>query len=269
VSETYTHGHHESVLSSHARRTAANSAAYLLGDLRPGLDVLDVGCGPGTITLDLAGLVAPGRVLGIDAVREVVAQADALGRQRGVPNVSFRWGDVYDLDVADASYDVVHAHQVLQHLRDPVAALGELRRVLKPGGLLAVRDADYGAFVWAPDNAELERWLALYHQVTARNGGQADAGRYLLGWVQRAGFVDAVASSSTWTFADPDSRAWWGATWATRVERSGLAEQALAYGLADQEELGRIAAGWQRWAEAPDGFFAVLHSEVLARCPSA
>jgi ubiquinone/menaquinone biosynthesis C-methylase UbiE len=267
VHETYTHGHHPSVVRSHARRTASNSAAYLLGSLRPGVDVLDVGCGPGTITLDIAELVAPGRVLGVDAAEDVVAQAEKLGCERQVPNLSFSQADVYDLGLEDGSFDVVHAHQVLQHLRHPVAALGEMRRVLRPGGVLGVRDADYGGFVWAPDNAELEAWMALYHQVAARNGGQADAGRYLLGWVQEAGFVDVWSGSSTWTFADPESRAWWGGTWAERVQDSALAGHALAYGLADRSGLARMADGWRRWAEAPDGFFAVVHAEVLARRP--
>jgi ubiquinone/menaquinone biosynthesis C-methylase UbiE len=265
----YTHGHHPSVLRSHTWRTATNSAAYLLGSLQAGQDLLDVGCGPGTITLDLAELVAPGRVVGVDASVEVLAQADELRRSRAVPNAEFRAGDVYGLDLPDASFDVVHAHQVLQHLTDPVTALVEMRRVLRPGGILGVRDSDYGAFVWWPDVPELTRWMELYHQVTARNGADADAGRRLFGWVQRAGFVDVVAGSSTWTFSDPESRAWWAGSWAERVQRSALADQALAYGLADGAELAAIAAGWRRWAEAADGFFALLHAEVLARCPVA
>jgi ubiquinone/menaquinone biosynthesis C-methylase UbiE len=193
------------VLASHRRRTAENSAAYLLPHLRPGLDLLDVGCGPGTITLDLARIVAPGRVTGVDTAVEVVAQASATasGSSPGVGNVTFAAGDVYALQLDDASFDVVHAHQVLQHLTDPVAGLREMQRVLRPGGILAVRDSDYAAFAWAPADALLDRWLDLYHAVTRRNGGEADAGRYLLGWVQRAGFRDAVATSSTWTFATP------------------------------------------------------------------
>ena len=266
---TYTHGHHPSVLRSHSWRTAENSAAYLLGSLRPGMDLLDVGCGPGTITLDLAELVAPGRVVGVDAAGGVVEEADRLRRDRGVPNAEFRVDDVYALGCADASFDVVHAHQVLQHLTDPVTALREMRRVMRPGGVLAVRDSDYAGFVWAPRLPELDRWLELYHQVTACNGAEADAGRHLLGWVQQAGFADIAAGSSTWTFADPESRAWWAGSWAERVERSSLAEQAVAYGLSDASELAAIAQGWRRWAETPDGFFAVLHAEVLARCPVA
>ena len=80
----YTHGHHESVLRSHTWRTAENSSAYLLPHLRAGQSLLDVGCGPGTITADLALLVAPGEVVGLDAGAEVVAQAaGARGRAGG------------------------------------------------------------------------------------------------------------------------------------------------------------------------------------------
>lgn len=256
------------MLRSHRWRTAENSAAYLLPSLRPGADVLDVGCGPGTITLDLATRVAPGTVAAIDRSPDVVAQAEDARSSAGIPNITFEVGDVYDLDHADESFDVVHAHQVLQHLSDPVRALGEMKRVLRPGGLLAVRDGDSGAFAWAPDDEHLDRWLELYHQVTAANGAEADAGRYLLAWVRAAGFEQIEFTSSTWTFADPDSRAWWGGLWAERVERSAFAEQAIAAKLSDHAELADIAAAWRRWAEHDDAVFVAVHGEVLARRPS-
>ena len=170
MGDTYTHGHHDSVLRSHRWRTAENSCGYLLPHLAPGLRVLDVGCGPGTITVDLARRVAPGEVLGIDAAAEVLVEAERHRDDAGITNVRFGPGDVYGLDHEDGAFDVVHAHQVLQHLTDPVAALRELARVLKPGGLLAVRDSDYGAFTWAPSDPRLDRWLDLYHQVTRHNG---------------------------------------------------------------------------------------------------
>src|SRR5439155_18436361 len=116
----YTHGHHDSVLRSHRWRTAANSAAYLLPHLRPGLAVLDVGCGPGTITADLAALVAPARVTALDSSPDVLAEAARVATDRGLGNVEFGAGDVHALDFPDDTFDVVHAHQVLQHVADPV-----------------------------------------------------------------------------------------------------------------------------------------------------
>lgn len=264
--DVYTHGHHESVLRSHRWRTAENSAGYLLGSLRPGMSLLDVGCGPGNLTADLARRVAPGPVVGLDRSEQIVAAARALLDAGEAPTgLSFRTGDVYDLDVDDGTFDVVHAHQVLQHLGQPVRALQEMARVAAPGGLLAVRDSDYGAFVWAPADPLLDRWLDLYHQVTAHNGADADAGRHLPAWVRAAGWTDLTVTSSTWTFADHDTRQWWGRLWADRVQHSDFAAQALAYGLSDPSELAAVAAAFAAWAASPDGVFVVPSVEVLAR----
>ena len=260
----YTHGHHESVLRSHAWRTAENSAAYLLPHLSSGQNLLDIGCGPGTITVDLARRVAPGQVIGVDASADVVAQAAEHAAAEGVTNVRFEVGDLFALPY-DASFDTVHAHQVMQHLTEPVAALVELRRVLRPGGLLAVRDGDYGAFIWHPADPLLDRWLELYLAVTSRNGHDALMARSLLGMAQAAGFEDVEVSSSNWAYADPETRAWWGGLWADRVRYSRFAEQAVEYGMSDADELESIAAAFLRWAAAPDGIFVIPNVEILAR----
>ncbi len=264
--ERYTHGHHESVLRSHRWRTAQNSAAYLAPHLRSGQDLLDVGCGPGTITVDLATRVRPGRVSGIDTSTDVLAEARETATAAGM-DVDFRAGDVYALPFADGEFDVVHAHQVLQHLTDPVAAVREMRRVTRPGGLVAVRDADYAAMTWYPASAGLDAWSRLYHQVTAANGAQADAGRRLLSWVGEAGFDPATiqASASTWCFATEGERSWWSALWAERSLSSKFAIQAVSEGLTDEPGLRRVADAWRAWGAAPDAWFVVLHGEVLAR----
>jgi ubiquinone/menaquinone biosynthesis C-methylase UbiE len=262
---TYTHGHHESVLRSHTWRTAENSAAHLLAHLRPGQDLLDVGCGPGTITADLALLVAPGQVVGLDEAPDVVAQAEAHATDLRLENLRFEVADLFSLGYPDASFDVVHLHQVLQHLADPVAALVELRRVLRPGGVLAARDSDYGAFSWAPGDRMLDRWLELYLEITRRNGHDARIGPRLAGVARQAGFSDIEVSSSTWTYADPETRAWWGGLWADRVRYSRVAEQAVSYGLSDADELEAIADAFIRWAEADYGVWVVPHVEILAR----
>jgi ubiquinone/menaquinone biosynthesis C-methylase UbiE len=253
------------VLRSHTWRTGENSAAYLLPHLRPGQSLLDAGCGPGTITADLALLVSPAEVVGMDAAEEVVAQAREHALGLGLANLRFEVGDLFALGYPDASFDVVHLHQVLQHLADPVAAMIELRRVLSPDGLLAARDSDYAAFSWAPEDPALDRWRELYFAVTARNGHDARIGPRLLGLAHEAGFTDVMASSSTWTFAEPEARAWWGGLWADRMRFSRLAEQAVEYGLSDRHELGGIAAAFLRWAESPDAVFVTPHVEILAR----
>lgn len=148
--ETYLHGHHSSVLRSHTWRTPENSAGYLLDHLARGTSVLDVGCGPATITVGFARRVSPGRVVGIEPTDAGVEVAQRVLGTDAPDNVEFRRADVYALPFDDDSFDVVHAHQVLQHLADPVAALAEMRRVCRPDGVVAARDADYGAMHWFP-----------------------------------------------------------------------------------------------------------------------
>ncbi len=263
--DVYTHGHHESVLRSHRWRTAANSAAYLLPELQPRMRILDVGCGPGTITAGLADHVPDGRVTGIDSVPGVLAQAGELARDRA--NLEFTTGDVYALDYSDATFDVAHAHQVLQHLSDPVGALREMRRVTRPGGLVAVRDADYGAMVWYPDVPALRDWLALYQRVARANGGEPDAGRRLHVWTREAGLGERTVSSSTWTFASSEERAWWGGLWADRTVNSSYAASVIDGGHGTPGDLAAIASGWRDWAAHQDGWFSVVHGEVLCRVP--
>ena len=254
----YTHGHHESVLRSHKWRTVENSAAYLLPHLKAGLRLLDVGCGPGTITADFAQRLGPGRVLGIDASAPIVDAA-----RRDYPGLEFAVGDVYHLAFDDASWDIVHAHQLLQHLSDPVAALKEMRRVVRPGGIVAARDSDYATFTWHPHDDRLTRWLALYQDIARANGGEPNAGRRLLSWAQAASFTEVQSSASAWCFATPEERAWWGGLWADRMTNSAIAQQAQREYRASAEGLTDLADAWRTWAAATDGWFAVTHGEVI------
>ncbi|WP_369274413.1 methyltransferase domain-containing protein [Streptomyces sp. R11] len=261
----YTHGHHESVLRSHTWRTAANSAAYLLGSLKPHMSVLDVGCGPGTITADLAALVPDGHVTGVDRAPEILEQARATATGRGLANVGFTVADVHALDFPDDTFCVVHAHQVLQHVGDPVGALREMKRVTRPGGFIAVRDSDYAAMAWYPASRGMDAWLDLYRRVARANGGEPDAGRRLRSWALRAGLTDITATSSTWTFATPDERAWWSGLWADRTLASAYAERATEGGHASAEQLRAVSEAWQEWGCHDDGWFSVLHGEILCR----
>ncbi|NYI04826.1 class I SAM-dependent methyltransferase [Allostreptomyces psammosilenae] len=261
----YTHGQHESVLRSYRWRTAENSAAYLLPHLRPGMSLLDVGCGPGSVTVDLAERVAPGRVVAVDGATEALEQAARTAAGRGLEHLEFAVADAHALDFPDDTFDVVHAHQVLQHVTDPVQVLREMRRVCRPGGVVAVRDVDFGASAWYPEVPAVRDWLSLYHRVARGNGGEPHAGRRLLSWARAAGLTDVTASASTWCFATPADRRWWGGSWSERTLRSSVAERALAAGYATTDDLERMAAGWREWSAAEDGWFVVLHGEILGR----
>ncbi|WP_320776053.1 class I SAM-dependent methyltransferase [Streptomyces sp. CRN 30] len=261
----YTHGHHPSVLRSHTWRTAANSAGYLLGSLKPHMRILDVGCGPGTITADLAALVPDGHVTGVDREPGVLEQARATAAGRGLANTDFAVADVHALDFPDDTFCVVHAHQVLQHVGDPVRALREMLRVTRPGGYVAVRDSDYAAMTWFPGSAGLDDWLDLYRRVARAGGGEPDAGRRLKAWALEAGCTDITATSDTWTFSTPEEREWWSGLWAERTVASAYAERAVDGGHATRERLRSVAAAWREWGERPEGWFGVLHGEILCR----
>ena len=229
--------------------------------------ILDIGCGPGTITVDLAALVPQGQVVGLEYKPEVLEQAQALADKRGLKNIKFVVGDIHALDYPDGTFDVVHVHQVLQHLGDPVQALREMRRVAKPGGIVAVRESDYQGFVWWPYSEGLEEWKQLYLKVARSNGGEPNAGRHLLSWARKAGYdrTGITASASTWCYATPEEIAWWSGLWADRIVESEFARTAKEHGHTDQPGLERIAQIWRDWGKQEDGLFVVLHGELLCR----
>jgi ubiquinone/menaquinone biosynthesis C-methylase UbiE len=263
--EHYTHGYHESVLKSHSWRTVENSAAYLLPYLEPEITILDIGCGPGTITVDFARRVAPGRVVGLDASPEIIEKARAFARAAAVDNIVFQEGDAYALDFPDDHFDIVHAHQTLQHLADPVAALREMRRVVRHEGVVAARDVDYAGIMWYPLLPGLTKCRDLYERVHRSNGGEPNAGRHLKAWTLEAGFTDVISTASVWCFSSDEERQWWGSLWEARVLYSDFASDALSKGIATQDDLDEVAAAWREWMAHPAGWIAIPHGEVLGR----
>ncbi len=258
----YSHGHAPAVVGHHALRTAQDSAAFLVPRLKSGQTLLDVGCGPGSITADLAELVHPGQVLAIDVSETAVDNARATVRDRELDNVEVEVASVYEL--GEQTFDVVYAHQVLQHLSDPVAALRRMRTALAPGGIVAVRDSDYAGMFWAPRPPQLDRWVELYHQMNEALGLESRAGRWLPTWVAEAGLSNPTITSSTWTHATAAARAVWAGAWERRSLESSYAEHALELGLAGRAELEEISAAFRWWAGQPNAIWVVPHVEVIA-----
>jgi ubiquinone/menaquinone biosynthesis C-methylase UbiE len=264
TSETYQHGHHPAVVANHAKRTAETDAGFFVPLLKPGMSLLDVGCGPGSITMGLARLVAPGATIGIDASKSVIEMARSAARDRGATNIEFEVGNIYEPRFAAESFQAVFAHQVLQHLRRPVYALSQIRALLKPGGVVGVREVDWGTTSFFPDNAGMRRFLDLYYELGRRNGGEPNAGRYLRRWFREAGFVETRVTTSTVSYTDAAATREWGDTYADRTLNSNIAAKALEYGIATQSDLETMAAGWRAWGREEDAIFCFSHVEVVA-----
>jgi SAM-dependent methyltransferase len=169
----------------------------------------------------------------------------------------------YAAQYPDERFDVVHAHQVLHHVADPVATLRAMAALTAPGGLVAARDMDFAAMSWYPLLPELEEWRRLFRAAARADGGEPDAGRRLLSWARAAGLTEVTTSSSTWCVATEEDRAWWGGMWAERITESPLARQLVDSDQATDDELRRIGEAWRRWAATPDAVFVVVHTEIL------
>ena len=244
-----------------AKRTASQDAAFLLPHLRAGLHVLDAGCGPDSITLGLAEVVAPGEVVGIAMQLSLVEQARALAVQRSISNARFEVANVYDLPFPDGSFDAAFVNTVLQHLREPVRALAELRRVLRPGGIAGVCDQDSGRWIIAPDTPLLQQWKSLLERVRQHNGANSHIGRHHRRLLLEAGFVRAVAGASIRSGGSLEETRQLAVYFKARFP--GNARIALAEGWIDQATVDAIVAEIDAWAERPDAFQAATFCHAL------
>ncbi|OKL59032.1 hypothetical protein UA08_05931 [Talaromyces atroroseus] len=281
-SSVYASTHDAATIRTHEWRTIANSAAYLIPHLKPNMKILDVGCGPGSITIDLATNYVPqGSVIGLEysskpllhAQKNLDAAAAAKkGDNNNEINVQFVQGDVLDMKhlFADNTFDVVHAHQVLQHVPDPIKALEEMRRVVKPDGQGIIASRESASMTWYPKLPELDMWYNDVYLQVGRNllGGNPDPGSFIHVWAQKAGFERSMitCSAGTWCFSKPEERRWWGGIWAERVLDPDYVEKAVDRGgYCTREELERIAAAFKDWAEDKDGWFTITHGEMICR----
>lgn len=171
-----------------SRRTAASTAQFLLPFLKPGMRIIDCGCGQGTVTLDFAEIVAPGEAVGFDVRESDLEAARARATERGLTNVKFEDASLYEIPYPDASFDVAFAHQVLHHLGDPLAALKEMRRVLKPGGIAGIADHAWDVVIRGPINPVLEQWDDIRLKTIEAIGGTPRFSRNQRAAMREAGF---------------------------------------------------------------------------------
>ncbi len=248
-----------------SQRTARREWAMLVPHLRPGMELVDCGCGPGSITTGLAELVAPGRAVGVDLEPRQLETARGLAAERGADNLRFEQASIYELPFPDASFDVATAHFVIEHVREPLRALREMRRVLRPGGIAAIKDPYYPAFTFRPRLPAIVRFEELTAKVRDHIGASGAYAADLRAHLLEAGFERSVAEAGTETPAGSSA----GSQMLPFVLRNQLRERAfrdtvLRQGWATEAELERLEAEAATLGERPDLFGFVVYVQALA-----
>jgi len=245
-------------------RDAQTFLPFLLPHLKPGLDVLDAGCGVGSIALDLAPTTAPGRIVGIDVDPEQIEVARTTAAQRGIDNAEFATASVYELPFEDASFDVVYANAVLFYLQEPRRALVEFKRVLRPNGLAAVSDDDLATVVISPDRPELQLGARLFEQAVAHEGGNARYSRHLRTLMLEAGFArtQGIAHAPE-VYGDLERTRWFAEFAVGLFSAPDMAKVIVDEGWAKPDELDALLDALREWGELPDAFAAWLYCGAL------
>ena len=263
--QEYVYSYESTITKAHESRTAQKQGAFFLPYLKPGMTLLDVGCATGSITVGLAEAVSPGQVTGVDISEVEIARARERTADNKISNIRFEVGDAYQLAFPDNSFDALFSHNVLEHIPEPGRALKEMQRVLKPGGVIGIRDVDYGGFLIAPDDGVLERWFAIVEKDLATRGMHTRLGRSLGGLLYEAGFIEVEASASYDVYADPERCRFVAQGSSSRLFEADFVERITDGGLANAEELETIKKAWKNWPEIAGAFAAGSHGEAIGR----
>jgi ubiquinone/menaquinone biosynthesis C-methylase UbiE len=262
ATEHYTHGHSPLATRVLGQRTVTSHAAFFTPYLKSGMSLLDCGCGPGSITLGFAQLVAPGEVVGMDLAENQLEQARASAQAQGVANVRFETANVYELPFPDNMFDAVFSHAVVEHLRDPLKALQEMRRVLKVGGLLGLRDADRAGELFWPPEPVLMNTHELWNRLMQHNGADPFIGRRLRSLLHDLGLQRVEAGASYECHGSSESVQLVAET-ALSYFSGPFAEQVVALGWMERSDMEQVSAAWRAWGENPHAFWARSWCEAV------
>jgi ubiquinone/menaquinone biosynthesis C-methylase UbiE len=263
--KAYAFGYSPAAIAMMESRSAEANAGFFLEHLTPGMHVLDIGCGPGSITVGLAEAVAPGEVVGVDIEPSQVA----LGRERaaslGLENCRFETGSVYELPLADDSVDAVFGHTILMQFSDAEPVLEEVKRVLKPGGIVGFREIDVGASLFHSEQSALRQVLWTLRHAVLHNDGNPDVGRSLPTILARAGF-DITSIAPTYNSAStPEAKAGTYRAMARLWEQGDFVDQAESLGWIDTADRASMTERLQREATDRDSFSGTTYVAVVAR----
>jgi ubiquinone/menaquinone biosynthesis C-methylase UbiE len=262
--EQYTMGYGPAATAIMAMRTAQRHAAFFLPYLKAGMSLLDCGCGPGTITLGFAELLAPGEVVGTEIEDAHVAIARENAARSNVINARFEVADLYELPFADASFDAVFISAVLGNLREPIRGVREAYRVLRTGGVVGVKEFDHGGDLFYPADPAVEKYGELYVRMRRENGHDPESGRKIGVLLSEAGFSELNLSAVYESFATPQLAGGF-AQVSVGLLAEGWAEAFLTRGWATNEDIQQMIDGWNRFAGFPGAIFAAAWCEAVAR----
>ena len=261
----YAMGYSEEFLGLLARRNAETVASHLLPHLRPGMKVLDCGCGPGTISVGLAKAVAPGELQGVDIEASQIAMAQAAARAGGHDNAHFQVSDATNLPFADNTFDVAHCHAILMHVPKLAQALAEVKRVLKPGGILSARESVIGAYVFEPDpQGGLKQATDTFAKLLTANGGHPNLGKALKTVLLEAGFRDVHATASFEPFGEEEDRIFLQGFIRNWFFSPKMKAPAIKHGLATEKDFAAWGEALDAWRAHPGGFAAFAWGEAVA-----
>lgn len=261
--EQYTMGYGRAATNIMAMRTAEGHAAFFLSRLKRGMNLLDCGCGPGTITLGFAQAVSPGWVIGTEIEATQVALARETAVQKNVSNVRFEVADIYQLPFEDASFDAVFISAVLGNLREPVRGLREAHRVLKPGGVIGVKEFDHGGDIIHPTNGWLEKYAELYLRLRRENGHDPESGRKIGTFLIDAGFGNLEMTAIYESFGTAVGAAVF-AEASIGLLVDGWGDVFESRGWATKTEIEEMSEAWKTFAATPGAIFAATWCEAIA-----
>ena len=264
---SYTMGYSEEFRQLLDRRSSATHAAYLLPHLRPGMRVLDFGCGPGTISVGLATAAEPGELHGVDMEASQIDLARAAATAGGHANATFDVGDVTDLPFDDDSFDVAHCHAVLMHIPDTEAVLAEVKRVLKPGGRIGSREFILSSSFLEPGQEETQPAWDTFGRLLAANGGHPEMGKQLKRAFLDAGFTDIRATGSFDYFGGAADVAFLHAFILDWFYSPNVVAAATKFGLATQEQFDAWRRGIDEWKSDSGAVGALGFGEAIATKP--
>ncbi len=263
----YTMGFSEEMLESLRRFTAESNAAYLLPFLRPGLRILDLGCGPGTISVGLAKAVAPGELHGVDMEESQVEKARLVAESQGLNNAFFHVADAVDMPFEDGFFDVAHCHNVLMHIPDTAAVLSEIKRVLKPGGIIGCREMIVDSSFTHPDFGIIRRSWDMFGDLLVADDGHPQMGKELKNHLVDAGFANIRVTGSFDTYSTPSDIAFiyeFANQWFLSPE---IMEAAIKYGASSRGLCDATRVAYDRWKDHTGAVCALAFGEVVARKP--